>query len=227
MHYSALNNCELFFETYRQYFESQTKVKLVDLGSQDVNGSLKSITPSKFEYTGVDFVMAKGVDVVLDDPYTLPFGNDSVDIVLSSSCFEHSEMFWLVFLEIMRILKPGGLFYLNVPSNGDFHRYPVDSWRFYPDSGSALVTWGRRNGIECCMLESYISDQKKSFWNDYVAVFLKDEALVQKYNKRILDSKKDYRNGKIYGSEVILNHKKLSEDQQKLGPIRRRLAKYF
>ena len=30
------------------------------------------------------------------------------------------------------------LFYLNAPSNGEFHRYPVDCWRFYPDAGGAL-----------------------------------------------------------------------------------------
>jgi SAM-dependent methyltransferase len=71
--------------------------------------------------------------------YKLPFADGSVDVVLSSSCFEHSEFFWLLFLEILRVLRPEGLFYLNAPSNGPFHRYPVDCWRFYPDSGNALV----------------------------------------------------------------------------------------
>ena len=31
------------------------------------------------------------------------------------------------------MLRPAGLFYLNAPSNGDFHRYPVDCWRIMPD----------------------------------------------------------------------------------------------
>ena len=60
--------------------------------------------------------------IVLEDPYKLPFDSDSVDIVICSSCFEHSEMFWLLFLEVMRILKPTGLFYMNAPSNGAFHK---------------------------------------------------------------------------------------------------------
>ena len=117
----------------------------------------------------------KGVDVVLDDPHTLPFAAESVDIVVSNSCLEHSEMFWLSFLEMLRVLRPTGLLYLNVPSNGDFHRYRVDCWRFYPDSGVAMVSWARRNGLRPALLESFISDQYMGLWNDFVAVFGKDE----------------------------------------------------
>jgi SAM-dependent methyltransferase len=119
---------------------------IVDIGSQDVNGSLRSVAPPNNKYIGVDFVEAKGVDVVITDPYSLPFEDESVDAVVSSSCFEHSEFFWLLFNEALRILKPTGLLYINVPSNGQFHRYPVDCWRFYPDSGVALQNWGKRSG---------------------------------------------------------------------------------
>jgi SAM-dependent methyltransferase len=161
MHPTAISNCKSFFDAYASSFSSQPKVKVIEIGSQDVNGTLRSTIPSSFEYVGVDFVEGKNVDVVLEDPYKLPFESESADIVLSSSCFEHSEMFWLVFLEIMRVLKPKGLFYLNVPSNGWFHRHPVDCWRFYPDSGRALVSWAKRNSINAALLESYTSLQAK------------------------------------------------------------------
>ena len=64
-------------------------------------------------------------------------------------------MFWVSYLEILRILKPVGLFYLNAPSDGAVHKYPVDCWRFYPDSGQALVTWSKRNGFNNVLLECY------------------------------------------------------------------------
>ena len=80
--------------------------------------------------------------MVLDDPYHLPLASESVDVVVSSSRFEHVEFFWLMFNEVLRVFKPDGLFYLNAPSNGEFHRYPVDCWRFYPDAAQALVNWG-------------------------------------------------------------------------------------
>lgn len=219
MHPSAMSNCKTFFDVYANSFSVNAKVRVVEIGSQDVNGSLRSSAPAEFEYIGVDFVEGKGVDVILDDPYSLPFESESVDIVLSSSCFEHSEMFWLTYLEIMRILKPRGLFYLNVPSNGSFHRYPVDCWRFYPDSGGALVSWARRNSMNVALLESYTSSQIGDIWNDFVAVFLKDEGFVGEFSQRILGVKSDISNGVLYGSRDFVNYSAMPEDKKKLAVI--------
>ena len=218
MHYTALKNCKHFFEAYSQYVgEEGQKIVVADIGSQDVNGSLKSVLPSGFDYVGVDFVEGKGVDVVITDPYKLPFPDGSFDVVLSSSCFEHAEMFWLVFLEIMRVLKPHGLFYLNAPSNGAFHRWPVDCWRFYPDSGNALISWAKRNNINAALLESYTGVQEFDIWNDFVAVFIKDEKTVNKYPRRILDSKSDITNGIVYGSNQFINYTEPTQDMRMKG----------
>lgn len=214
MHPSAMGNCSSFFQTYAQAFEQQAQVKVIEIGSQDVNGSLRSTCPPRFEYVGVDFQDAKGVDVVLTDPYSLPFESGSVDIVLSSSCFEHSEMFWLVFLEVLRVLKPGGLFYLNAPSTGAFHRFPVDCWRFYPDSGRALINWARRNDIDAEVLESYT--QKGESWQDYVAVFLKSASQIGRFPARILDTKKDFENGQVCGTTDVRNHNQMCQNDRKL-----------
>jgi SAM-dependent methyltransferase len=218
MHRTAMNNCRAFFDCYAPHAiapDAQTSV--IEIGSQDVNGSLRSVCPQGVIYTGVDFVEGRGVDVVLEDPYVLPFHDASADIVLASSVFEHSEMFWVLFLEIMRILKPTGLFYLNVPSNGDFHRWPVDCWRFYPDSGNALVTWAKRNGMQPLLLESYTSLQQTGLWNDFVAVFLKDEQFVERYPTRILHNKSDYLNGIVsFEPARFHNPSTLTEDRLKL-----------
>lgn len=219
MHDTALHNNKLFFDTYAKAFPA-FGVKVVEIGSQDVNGSIRSNCPSTFEYIGVDFVDGNGVDVILEDPYSLPFETASTDIVLSSSCFEHSEMFWVLFLEIMRILKPDGLFYLNVPANGEFHQYPVDCWRFYPDSGRALVTWAKRNGMNPALLESYTSLQVGDIWNDFVAIYVKDENQAIRYPKRILHSKSDAFNGVILGIDGYTNYKSMPEDKIKLAVIK-------
>lgn len=187
-----MKNGNSFFACYSKSFDQNNTV-VVEIGSQDVNGSLKDVCPKNFKYIGVDFIKANNVDLVLDDPYQLPFDDNSVDMVVSSSCFEHSEMFWLVYLEALRILKPSGLFYLNAPSRGNYHLYPVDCWRFYPDSGIALTNWGIRSGYNNVMLESYT--QAKGGWGDFVAVFLKDAKYIDSFQNRILESKKDYING--------------------------------
>jgi SAM-dependent methyltransferase len=218
MHPTAMSNGKSFFECYGTYFPSNEDVLVVEIGSQDVNGSLKEVCPSHFKYTGVDFVAAKNVDVVLTDPYSLPFENDSVDIVITSSCLEHSEMFWLVFTEVLRILKPHGLFYLNVPSRGGYHRYPHDCWRFYPDSGMALINWGKRNGFNPSLLESYT--QTDGGWGDFVAVFIKEASLIDRYPDRVINNKHDYINGRQerYGDKIF--HLLSSNNAELRSPMR-------
>lgn len=219
MHPTAMQNSSFFFEAYAPAFAAEGAT-VVEIGSQDVNGSLRSTAPAHFKYIGVDFVAGKGVDVILDDPYTLPFETGSADIVLSSSCFEHSEMFWVLYLEIMRILKPGGLFYLNVPSNGGFHRWPVDCWRFYPDSGKALVTWAKRNGMNPALLESYTSVQVGDLWNDFVAVYVRDEAFADRHPRRIMQNHKGVYNGVMHATDGFVNYSPMPEDQKKLLAIK-------
>ena len=215
MHPTAMQNGREFFDCYAESVAFEHP-RVIEIGSQDVNGSLRSLFPARFEYIGVDFAEGRGVDLILDDPYRLPFESESADIVLSSSCFEHSEMFWLLFLEVLRVLKPTGLCYLNVPSNGDFHRWPVDCWRFYPDSARALISWARRNGINALLLESYTSTQIDGQWNDFVAVFLKDDSLLSNYPRRILDAKQHYNNGVIHGRNEFLKMSPIPEDRRKL-----------
>lgn len=210
MHYTALEFGRKFFNTY---VNADQQVTIVDIGSQDVNGSLRELAPLRSKYVGVDFIEGKGVDIVISDPYHLPFDDESIDICVCSSCFEHSEFFWLLFIEALRILKPNGILYLNVPSNGNFHRHPVDCWRFYPDSGIALQNWARFNKINAVLLESFVANQKREIWNDFIGVFLKNDKYVDIYKSRIIEGIKEYRNGYVYGGVGVLRFEIKSEDQ--------------
>lgn len=216
MHPTAMQNGKDFFGTYSRFFDGQ-KVTVVEIGSQNVNGTLREVCPKTFDYIGVDFQNAKGVDIILKDPYDLPFEDASVDIVVSSSCFEHSEMFWLSYLEILRILKPNGLFYMNVPSDGGVHKYPVDCWRFYPDSGNALIAWSKRNNYNPILLECYT--QVGGGWQDYVAIFLKDRRYKSIFTDRILNRKEDFENGMRSDQDVILNAEAATQNERKIGSM--------
>lgn len=219
MHNTAMEHGRLFFDTY---LKDASGLKILDIGAQDVNGSLRSVAPKDCEYIGVDFAAGKGVDVILTDPYALPLPDEYADVCVSSSCFEHSEFFWLSFLEIVRVVKPTGLIYINVPSNGDFHRYPVDCWRFYPDSGVALQNWARRNGYGTTLLESFIGNQRSGVWNDFVAVFINNEAHSEHYPGRILDRLRHFTNGQVSGRQGFSNFSFVQEDQR---AISRRIKK--
>jgi SAM-dependent methyltransferase len=218
MHPTAMSNAQSFFAAYSNTFELSEKTKVIEIGAQDVNGTLRQACPAAFEYIGLDFQAAKGVDIVLEDPYTLPFEDESIDIVLSSSCFEHSDMFWIVFLEVLRVLKPNGLFYLNAPSAGNFHQFPVDCWRFYPDSGRALIKWSKRNGLNAELLESYVQ-LGGGQWQDYVGVFIKSATEAHAYPHRILDHKIDFENGLVLGSNDLIRPSFISQNEKKLGEM--------
>ncbi|RLP54821.1 MAG: glycosyltransferase [Ketobacter sp.] len=217
MHQSAMYYGQRFFELYCADREPK-ELTIVEIGSQDVNGSLREVSPDGAQYIGLDFVGGKGVDIVIDDPYRLPLQDESADVIVSSSCFEHSQFFWLVFLEAMRALKKGGVLYLNAPSNGFYHRWPVDCWRFYPDSGHALAAWAQRNGFNAKLLESFVgqrSDGKVSDgggWSDFVAVFIRDEKYITKYPKRMVDSLAGFYNGYSCEQSEVLNFDELGPD---------------
>lgn len=119
----------------------EERLIIFDLGSQDINGTYRSIfNMPAWRYVGIDMSAGNNVDLVLADPYRWrEIKSESVDVLVSGQAFEHIEYFWLTMLEIARVLKPGGLCCIIAPAGGGEHRYPVDCWRFYPDSFVALA----------------------------------------------------------------------------------------
>jgi SAM-dependent methyltransferase len=151
MHASAFELGRLFFNFYwRQGFR-----RILDIGSLDINGSLRQHCPPAAEYVGIDCTAGPGVDLVLEDPYQYPFPAGHFDLIVSTSCFEHDPMFWLTFVEASRVLSPDGFLYLNAPSNGWYHAHPWDNWRFYPDAALALERWAQRSGMLIHCIESF------------------------------------------------------------------------
>jgi SAM-dependent methyltransferase len=215
MHNSARANGKIFFDTYA---DTSREITVVDIGSKDVSpdgkGSLKPFVPSNAKYIGLDFDPGLNVDLVTTSPYSFPLDSESVDIIVTSSCFEHSAFFWLTFNEIMRVLKPSGLAYINAPSNGPFHRHPEDCYRFYPDAGRALQAWAQHSGYKnALMIESYTSLQDGDMWNDFVAIFIKDQNYINLYPKRILRQIKNFTNGTMFDHPVFINPNYWPEDK--------------
>jgi hypothetical protein len=88
----------------------------------------------------------------------------------------------------MRVLKPHGVFYLNAPSTVGYHQFPVDCWRFYPDSGKALVNYSKRRGFNPELLVSYIF--VGGSFQDFVGVFVKDKNYSKIHENKTINSEK-------------------------------------
>jgi SAM-dependent methyltransferase len=173
MHESAEEIGRAVFATYwRDGF-----TRILDIGSMVVNGGLRPCAPGGSQYVGVDLEAGPGVDVVLDDPYSYPFPDGHFDLVISTSCFEHDQMFWLTFLEAARVLSDRGVMYVNAPSAPYYHAFPGDNWRFMADAALGLEMWAIRNGSPIRRLESFIAYEGPTKFNDCVMVFTKDAAL--------------------------------------------------
>ncbi len=69
-------------------------------------------------------------------------------MVISGQCFEHDKFFWLTLKNIAAVLRPGGPFFLIVPAEWPIHRYPIDCYRFLPDSLAAMAEWAELELIE-------------------------------------------------------------------------------
>jgi SAM-dependent methyltransferase len=78
-------------------------------------------------------------DIVCDGD-NLPFEDNSFDLVLSLAVLEHVKNPWVHAKEMLRVLKPGGILYADVPFLQPYHGYP---YHFYN-----MTTAGVRNLFE-------------------------------------------------------------------------------
>ena len=225
MHISAKKFAKKFLDTY---LSNKENLKIIDFGSYNVNGDVREFYLKRHNYIGLDIEKGPNVDILMEDPYKIPLEDNSVDVIISTSTFEHSEMFWLSFNEIMRTLKPNGLFYMNAPSNGPYHAWPVDCYRFYPDAGNALIKWTNFSGYKnAIMIESFTAKQDMGLFNDYVSVYLKDKKYLDEYPNRLISSEgNNFYNGKIYNSEQKYNESiKNYRDNRRFRIFRERINK--
>src|SRR5438445_507159 len=76
-------------------------------------------------HIGVDFISGLDVDIVCDaHGLSSKFGTNSIDFFYSSSVLEHVHSPWIVAEEIIKTLKPGGMFYLDTCQAFPIHGYP-------------------------------------------------------------------------------------------------------
>lgn len=177
MHKSSLDKMQKFYDQYLVN-DINEKLTVLDLGSMNVNGTYRSILNSEcWEYIGVDMEEGNGVDIVLKKPYQWSeIPSDSIDVLISGQAFEHVEYFWVLILEVFRVLKPGGICCIIAPAGGFEHKYPVDCWRFYPDGFTAMAKFAQLDVIDVnTQWEAQGFEDGSDQWQDSVLIAKKPE----------------------------------------------------
>ncbi|MCB1337023.1 MAG: methyltransferase domain-containing protein [Maritimibacter sp.] len=132
---------------FRKHAAGRAPGLVLDVGAGRKRGFHRRLWEAGgWTYHGLDLAEGPNVDVIPDDPWHFPVDPERYDAVISGQMLEHNEFFWLTFLEMARVLKPGGLMIHIAPSRGIEHRDPQDCWRFYRDGMTALAKW---SGLDC------------------------------------------------------------------------------
>lgn len=124
--------------------------RILELGSRTVTkDALRYMLDLHFphEYVGLDIHEGSNVNVV-GDAHELSslFPKEHFDIIMSKAVFEHLAMPWKVILEINKVLKPGGLLFINTLHTFPLHEKPWDFWRFSEEAWTVLLN--RWTGFE-------------------------------------------------------------------------------
>jgi SAM-dependent methyltransferase len=112
-HQQQIDFCKSVKKNHPDFF---TNKLVVDIGSLDINGNNQYLFDD-CHYLGVDLLLGKNVDMAsMGHKFGLP--DQSVDVVISTECFEHDQFYTLTLNNILRMLKPGGLFLFSCATTG-------------------------------------------------------------------------------------------------------------
>ena len=173
MHKSSYLKMQYFKETY---LNPNEELKILDIGSFDKDGNYNYgliLNEKKWTYHGLDLKQGNNIDIVVENAYDWEdeIEDETYDLVISGQAFEHIEFFWLTLEQVKRVLKPGGLFFLIVPSTGPVHKNPYDCYRFNENAMKAMAKYINLRVIEYGTNFDKISDP----WYDTFLVAKKSE----------------------------------------------------
>lgn len=140
MHAESYDLCREFVE---QYLSPADRLQIADVGAYDVNGTYRPLFDRpNWTYVGLDVAPGPNVDQLLPagEQYEIPRHLQGwFDVVISGQVLEHVRRPWRWFPAIASLAKPGGLIWITAPNTWEYHRYPIDCWRVWPDGMRALI----------------------------------------------------------------------------------------
>jgi SAM-dependent methyltransferase len=151
------------FRGWLSRLDNATVIELGTLRTSDRPSTIRrDWVPSGSRYIASDFQHGLDVDIVIDaEKLSQAFAPSSVDAIIACSVFEHIRKPWLAAEEIGKVLRPGGMAFIQTHHTYPLHAYPYDYWRFSREAMETLFS--DENGF--CSQQS---------WYDFPASVLSD-----------------------------------------------------
>jgi len=123
-------------------------LRILEIGSREVTGSYRLRDRlAQAQYVGFDYYPGPNVDVAGDAHRLSELVEGRFDVVYSTAVFEHLAMPWVVAEEIARVLKPGGMVFIETHFSYSSHERP---WHFFQFSDMGLrALFSPALGFEC------------------------------------------------------------------------------
>lgn len=111
--------------------------RVLEIGSHNVNGSLRYSVEGCTSYTGIDTVAGPGVDIVMDGLDAPRLG--SFDVVIMTEVLEHAEHWEALLMAAQACVRPGGHLLITTRSPG--YKWHGTVYRNRANPGWAPETW--------------------------------------------------------------------------------------
>lgn len=138
------------WQKYLYEIGNKQGMRILEIGSREVTGQSEDRKEfSNAKYIGFDYYPGNNVDVVGDAHKLSSYfeGEEKFDIIYTSACFEHFAMPWIVATEIAKLLKVGGIVFVETHFSFSSHERP---WHFFQFSDMALkALFSKALGFEC------------------------------------------------------------------------------
>lgn len=162
------------WQKYLYEIGNKPGMRVLEIGSREVTGESNARNNfAKAEYVGFDYYEGDNVDVVGDAHALSSYFDkgEQFDIVYSSACFEHFAMPWIVAVEIAKMLKVGGIVFVETHFSFSSHERP---WHFFQFSDMGLkVLFSEALGFEC--MEAGMSNPIVGRFSSLADAYLKNK----------------------------------------------------
>lgn len=146
--------------------------KILEVGSYDVNGSVRPIIEAKKpnKYIGVDLAAGPRVDQVIPCHRLIEeFGVAKFDLVISTEMLEHVRNWIYTWTALVDMVHDGGRLIVTTRSPGfPYHPYPIDVWRYTVNNMQNILQKSNMTGTVISdpeMAGVFVDASKPNKWN--------------------------------------------------------------